>query len=125
VTVFGALVVALICSFRCSVRYLALYFIVHISDPLWFTWNAHPNPSIRLFVLLYPDFILRIGEKNFTEYDSGEFYEKLTTHSSLPSGQIILITSKCVVWTRTRTLMVKLPPRQMFLIQVLSMWGIS
>jgi hypothetical protein len=94
-TVFGALVIAVICSFRCSVRYLALYFIVYISDSLWFTWNAQPNLSIRLFVLLYPDFILRIGEKNFNEYDSGEFYEKkLTTHCNLRLDQIIIIVNE-------------------------------
>jgi hypothetical protein len=70
-------VIVVICSFRCSLKYLALYFIVYISDALGFPWNVHQNLSIRLFVLLYADFILRIGEQNFIEYDSGEFYEKI------------------------------------------------
>jgi hypothetical protein len=110
-TVFGALV---ICSFRCRVRYLALYFIVYISDPLWFTWNAQPNLSIRLFVLLYPNFILRIGEQNFTEYDSGEFYQKINyplQFAFRSDNYNHKLTSKCDVCLRTSNFVVKLLPR--------------
>jgi len=76
-TVFRALVVNVICSFSCSVRYLALYFIVYISDALRFAWNVRPNLSIRLFVLLYPDFILRIGNRISLKMSLENFTKKI------------------------------------------------
>ena len=125
-TVFGALVVV-ICSFRCSLRYLALYLIVYISDALGFTWNNDPSLSIRLFVFLYPDFILRIGEQNFIEYGSGEFYEKINyplQFAFRSDNSNNKLHSKCV-WSRKRNFLLKIPTKQMFLIHILSIWGIS
>jgi len=72
--------------------------------------------SIRLFVLLYPDFILRIGEQNSIEYESGELYKKINyplQFAFRSDNCNNKLTLKCV-WSRKRIFCSKYPQNKCF-----------